>query len=341
METRSASCSSRGPARSSSPNPNPAPSTAPPSTPTSTTSTPTACSSPAWSPQAAYAPQSSTPTCATTPSTSSTKPSPTTAPSTTKQASSTCTSNMQTSPNSTTPSSISCSGQRSPSRSETRPVRYRRLGGSGPTVSVVGLGCNNFGGASTSRRVKTYGILDLEQTRAVVDAALDAGVNFFDTANVYGKGGSERFLGEILKDRRDEVVIATKWGREAPDDVAWGSRDYIRKAVEESLQRLQTAYIDLYQLHWPDPKTPIEETLTALDELVREGKVRYVGSSHFTGRQVVDADELARSRGYARMISAQNEYNLLERSAEQELAPACLSVGVGLLPFFPLASGLL
>lgn len=220
-------------------------------------------------------------------------------------------------------------------------MTYRQLGRSGLTVSAVALGCNNFGGASSSAHVRAYGVLGLEETRAVVEAAFDAGVTFFDTANIYGEGGSERFLGEILADRRDDVVIGTKWGAGEADDVAWGSRAYIRTAVENSLRRLRTDYIDLYQLHWPDPKTPLEETLEALDELVREGKVRYLGSSHFTGWEVVDADWVARMHGYERMVAAQNEYNLLERSAERELIPACLRVGVGLLPYFPLASGLL
>lgn len=220
-------------------------------------------------------------------------------------------------------------------------MEYRQLGRSGLTVSLVGLGCNNFGGAQSSEHVAAYGALDLEQTRAVVDAAFDAGITFYDTANIYGKGGSERFLGEILKDRRDAVVIATKWGGGEPAGVAWGSRRYIRQAVEGSLRRLGTDFIDLYQLHWPDLLTPLEETLAAVDELVHQGKVRYVGSSHFTAWEVVDADWTARTHRYERMISAQNHYNLLERDAEKELVPACLHTGVGLLPYFPLASGLL
>jgi aryl-alcohol dehydrogenase-like predicted oxidoreductase len=220
-------------------------------------------------------------------------------------------------------------------------VRFRQLGRSGLTVSVIGLGCNNFGGEGHSESVAVYGSLDFERTRAVVEAALDAGINFFDTADTYGKGGSERFLGEILKDRRDDVVIATKWGHGAPPEVAWGSRPYIRTSVEASLRRLQTDYIDLYQLHWPDPKTPLAETLGALDELVREGKVRYIGSSHLEAWEIVDADWIARSNGFERLISSQSHYNLLERSVERELIPASLRVGVGLLPYFPLASGLL
>lgn len=220
-------------------------------------------------------------------------------------------------------------------------MEYRQVGRSGLTVSVVGLGCNNFGGARISEHVAAYGALDLDQTRAVVDAAFDAGVTLYDTANIYGNGGSERFLGEILKDRRDEVVIATKWGGGEPPGTAWGSRRYIRQAVEGSLRRLGTDFIDLYQLHWQDPLTPIEETLAALDELVHAGKVRYAGSSHFSGWEVIDADWTARTHGYERMVSAQNNYNLLERDAERELIPACLHAGVGLLPYFPLASGLL
>jgi aryl-alcohol dehydrogenase-like predicted oxidoreductase len=223
-------------------------------------------------------------------------------------------------------------------------MHYRQLGASGLTVSAVSLGCNNFGATPVHAPTGTvYGVLDLEQTRAVVDAAFDAGVNLFDTADVYGQGGSERFLGEILKDRRHEVVIATKWGSglEGRPQVAWGSRRYIRQAAEASLKRLNTDYIDLYQMHWPDPKTPLDETLAALDELVREGKVRYLGSSHLTGWQVADADWTARTRGVERFVSAQNHYSLLQRAAEAELLPACVRFGVGLLPYFPLENGLL
>jgi aryl-alcohol dehydrogenase-like predicted oxidoreductase len=223
-------------------------------------------------------------------------------------------------------------------------MEYRQLGNSGLTVSVVSLGCNNFGGTPIHAPNGTvYGLMDVEQTRRVVDAAFDAGVNFFDTADVYGQGGSETYLGQILKDRRHEVVIATKWGSGMDErrDIAWGSRRYIRQAVEASLRRLDTDFIDLYQMHWPDPRTPIAETLDALDELVREGKVRYLGSSHFTGWQVADSDWIARTGGTQRFIAAQNHYSLLERSAEAELIPACAKFGVGLLPYFPLANGLL
>jgi aryl-alcohol dehydrogenase-like predicted oxidoreductase len=212
-------------------------------------------------------------------------------------------------------------------------MTHRRLGDSGLVASVVGLGCNNFG-----RRI------DLDATRAVVDAALDEGITLFDTSDSYGE--SETFLGEVLKGRRDDVVLATKFGsdlggRLGADWGARGSRRYIRRAVESSLSRLQTDWIDLYQLHFPDPATPIEETLAALDELVREGKVRYIGSSNLAAWQVTEADWIARTRGSARFVSAQNHYSLLERGVERELVPACLAHGVGLLPYFPLASGLL
>lgn len=216
-------------------------------------------------------------------------------------------------------------------------MEYRQLGDSGLTVSVVGLGCNNFG-----RR------LDADRTAAVVNAAVDAGITLFDTADIYrGEHGfSEELLGKALGSRRDEVVIATKFGGDmggvnGPDWGVRGSRRYIRKAVESSLRRLGTDWIDLYQLHFPDPVTPIEETLAALSELVAEGKVRYLGSSQFAAWQVVDADWTARSNGYEHFISAQNQYSLLERDVEDELVPACEHLGLGFLPFFPLASGLL
>ena len=210
---------------------------------------------------------------------------------------------------------------------------YRQLGRSGLTVSVVGLGCNNFGGR-----------IDVTASRAVVDAALDAGVTLLDTSNTYGnRGGSESALGEILGNRRDRVVLATKWGMDMGEGpgTARGGRRYIRRAVEDSLRRLRTDHIDLYQLHRPDPLTPIAETLHALDELINEGKVRYVGSSNFTAWQVADADWTARADGTERMISAQNHYSLLERGVETELLDACEHFEVGFLPFFPLANGLL
>ncbi len=212
-------------------------------------------------------------------------------------------------------------------------MTYRRLGDSGLVVSALGLGGNNFG-----RRI------DLDATRAVVDAALDAGVTLIDTADIYGE--SETLLGEVLKGRRDQVVIATKFGGDVngangPDWGARASRRYVRLAVERSLHRLKTDWIDLYQLHFPDPSTPIEETLSVLTDLVREGKVRYVGSSNFASWQVTDADWIARTGGFERFVSAQNEYSLLDRRVEKELVPALLHHGVGLLPYFPLANGLL
>jgi aryl-alcohol dehydrogenase-like predicted oxidoreductase len=210
------------------------------------------------------------------------------------------------------------------------------MGNSGLVVSVVGLGGNNFG----SR-------IGLDETRAVVDAALESGITLIDTADVYGnRGGSEALLGEVLKGRRDEVVLASKFGMDmgganGPDWGARGSRRYIRRAVDASLDRLQTDWIDLYQYHAPDGITPIEETLGALDELVREGKVRYVGSSNFSGWQVADAEAIARRNGWNRFLSAQNSYSLLDRTVERDLVPACMHYGIGVLPYFPLASGLL
>jgi aryl-alcohol dehydrogenase-like predicted oxidoreductase len=211
-------------------------------------------------------------------------------------------------------------------------VRTRGLGAEGPEVSVVGLGCNNFGGR-----------VDLEGTRAVVDAALEAGVTLIDTADIYGnKGGSETFLGEVLEGRREGVVIATKFGGDMGDgEERRGSRAYIRKAIEGSLTRLRTDHVDVYQYHTPDRETPVEETFGALDELVREGKVRYVGHSNLSADEVEEIDALARDRGWARPVSAQNRYSLLHRDAEDELLPTCEGLGIGVLPYFPLASGLL
>jgi len=211
-------------------------------------------------------------------------------------------------------------------------VLTRRLGREGPDVSVVGLGCNNFG-----MRV------DLEGTRAVVDAALEAGVTLFDTADIYGgKGGSESLLGEVLEGRRDCVVLATKFGGDMGDGTeARGSREYIHKAIDASLQRLRTDVVDLYQYHTPDHVTPFEETFGALDELVRTGKVRYVGHSNLNPRQVEEVDAICRDRGFATPVSAQNEYSLLRRQAEEELLSTCERLGIGVLPYFPLASGLL
>ncbi len=196
----------------------------------------------------------------------------------------------------------------------------------------MGLGGNNFGGR-----------VGLEETRNVVDAALDCGVTLVDTADIYGDhGGSEELLGQVLASRREHVVLATKFGMDMGDGtLARGSRTYIRRAVEASLRRLRTDYIDLYQYHAPDGVTPLEETLATLDDLITDGKVRYIGSSNFPGWQIADADWIARSQHQARFVSAQNHYSLLQRDAEQEVIPSCVNRGVGVLPYFPLANGLL
>jgi aryl-alcohol dehydrogenase-like predicted oxidoreductase len=209
-------------------------------------------------------------------------------------------------------------------------MRERRVGISALHVSVVGLGCNNFGWR-----------LDAEQSRRVVLAALEAGVTLFDTAESYGDGESERFLGRALAGRRAEAVIATKFGGRRGTRPPGGSAENVRRAIDGSLERLGTDYVDLYQYHRPDGVTPIEETFGALDELVQAGKVRPVGSSNFSARDVLAADELAGSRGVSRFISAQNHYSLLEREAEDELVPVLEQLGIGLLPYFPLANGLL
>ena len=212
-------------------------------------------------------------------------------------------------------------------------MRTRTLGAGGPDVSVVGLGCNNFG----SR-------VDERGTRAVVDAALEVGITLFDTADVYGnRGGSEELLGKALEGRRDRVVLATKFGHEMSDDAPpnRGSREYVRTAIDASLKRLRTDVIDLYQYHRPDGVTPIEETIGAMSELVDEGKVRFIGSSNFDAALIGQADGLARERSWHRFVSAQNEYSLLVRRVEEELLPVCERLGIGLLPYFPLASGLL
>lgn len=216
-------------------------------------------------------------------------------------------------------------------------MTYRPLGPSGLIVSTVGLGCNAFGVRA-----------DLDQARDIVSTAIDSGITLFDVADIYGPepGVSEAMLGEVLGEHRDDVVLATKFGMgmqgaNGADHGVRGSRRYIRRAVEASLRRLRTDHIDLYQMHEPDPVTPIEETLTALQELVAEGKVRYIGSSNFTGWQLVDADWVARTTGTVAFISAQNKYSLYDRAAEAELIPACEHVGVGLIPYFPLEYGLL
>jgi len=216
-------------------------------------------------------------------------------------------------------------------------MTYRPLGDSGLMVSAVGIGCNAF-----SRRV------DLDGVRGILSAARDVGVTLLDTADVYGDppGGSESLLGEALQGQRDEFVVATKFGMDmrgenGRDFGARGSRRYVRRAVEGSLRRLRTDHIDLYQLHAPDEITPIEETLATLTDLVREGKIRYLGCSNFAGWQVADADWTARSAGLEHFVSVQNRYSLLDRSIEEEVVPACETFGLGVLPYFPLEYGLL
>jgi aryl-alcohol dehydrogenase-like predicted oxidoreductase len=209
----------------------------------------------------------------------------------------------------------------------------RSLGVLGPDVSVVGLGCNNFG-----RRV------DVSGTRAVVDAALSEGITFFDTSNTYGDphGRSEEFLGEVLAGRRDQIVLATKFGMDMGDGLGpRGSRSYVLQAIEASLRRLRTDVIDYYWYHQPDGVTPIAETLEALDGLVRAGTVRYIGASNFSAAQIEEADAVARERGFARFTAIQNNYSLLVRDAERDVLPTCERLGLGFVPFFPLASGLL
>jgi aryl-alcohol dehydrogenase-like predicted oxidoreductase len=211
-------------------------------------------------------------------------------------------------------------------------MRTRSLGAEGPEVSVVGLGTNNFGAR-----------IDYEESKAVLDEAIEQGITLVDTADIYSQGTSEEFIGRALEGRRDAVYVATKFGKEMNDNPSdsRGSPEYIRWAVEGSLRRLRTDVIDVYQMHEPDPSTPIEETLGALDELVREGKVRFIGSSNFSPAQVEEADTLARDRGLTRFVAAQNEYSLVRREAEDELLPLCDRLGIGVLPYFPLASGLL
>ncbi|MBS2965138.1 aldo/keto reductase [Actinocrinis puniceicyclus] len=214
-------------------------------------------------------------------------------------------------------------------------MRYNSLGAHGPRVSAVGLGCYTFG---------RY--LDLPATRNVVDAALDAGINLLDTADVYGGTRSEEFLGLALDARRSEVVLATKFGQSADlgygaDAGPKGGATYIRRAAEASLRRLHTDYIDLYQMHVPDPSVPIAETLASLHELVQQGKVRYIGCSNFTANQFREAAIAAEVSGTIAFTSAQNHWSLLEREAESHLVPTAVALGVGVLPYFPLANGLL
>lgn len=210
-------------------------------------------------------------------------------------------------------------------------MQTRNLGRSGLRVSLVGLGCNNFGGR-----------IDLEATRKVVDAAIEHGITLFDTADIYGeKGGSETALGQVLGARRNDIVLASKFGMRMFHGGEGGSRRYIMSAVEESLTRLKTDWIDLYQFHKPDPLTPIDETLRAMDDLVTQGKVRYIGCSNMVAWQVADAQWTARDLGLGAFASAQDEYSLLKRGAEKDLIPAIAHYGMGLLPYFPLANGAL
>jgi aryl-alcohol dehydrogenase-like predicted oxidoreductase len=214
-------------------------------------------------------------------------------------------------------------------------MAYRPLGDSGLMVSAVGIGCNAFGNR-----------IGLDAVRGILDAADDTGVTLLDTSDSYSIGQSEEMIGVALEGRRDRFVVATKFGSDmrgtnGPDHGARGSRSYVRRAVEASLRRLRTDWIDLYQLHFPDPITPMEETLSVLSDLVREGKVRYVGSSNLAGWQIADADWIARTSGLERFVSVQNRYSLLDRSVEEDVVPAAEQFGLGVLPYFPLEYGLL
>ena len=214
-------------------------------------------------------------------------------------------------------------------------MSYCPLGDSGLVVSAVGVGCNAFGHR-----------IGLDAVRGILDAADDTGVTFLDTSDSYGIGQSEEMIGVALEGRRDRFVVATKFGSDmrgtnGADHGARASRSYVRRAVEASLKRLRTDWIDLYQLHFPDPITPIEETLSVLSDLVGEGKVRYVGCSNLAGWQIADADWIARTSGYERFVSAQNSYSLLDRSLEAEVVPAAERFGLGVVPYFPLERGLL
>jgi aryl-alcohol dehydrogenase-like predicted oxidoreductase len=218
------------------------------------------------------------------------------------------------------------------------PIRY--LGKSGLLVSAVGLGCNNFGREGTPT-------VNAEGTAEVFNAAIDAGINFFDTADIYGMeyGLSELLMGPVVAARRSEIVLATKFGHtEFPSPLAHlgsgGSRAYIRAAVDQSLERLQTDYLDLYQHHTPDPNVPVEETLTALNELIEEGKVKHIGHSNYTGEQARRAQSIAKRLGLRPFETAQNEYNLLNRAAENDILEVARDMGLGFIPFFPLYNGL-
>ena len=212
-------------------------------------------------------------------------------------------------------------------------MELRKLGSSGLKTSIVGIGCNNFGSRC-----------DENVTKEIVHTALDCGINFFDTADVYGQRGlSEKYLGKAIAGKREDLVIATKFGMQMDSEgrKKGGSRRYIIQALEDSLKRLNTDYIDLYQQHFPDDETQIEETLSTLDDLVHQGKIRYLGCSNFSGWQISDADWTARDRYFNRFVTAQNLYSLLDRGVEKEVIPACQRYGLGILPYFPLASGLL
>ncbi|CAN5132430.1 aldo/keto reductase [soil metagenome] len=212
-------------------------------------------------------------------------------------------------------------------------MQIRNLGGSGLRVSAVGLGCNNFGQRT-----------DLAAARPIIHKAIDCGITLFDTADIYaGMGGSETVLGEVLGDRRKDIVLATKFSKPMNNDGTkqGASRRYIVSAVEASLKRLKTDYIDLYQQHDFDPLTPIEETLRALEDLVRQGKILYIGNSNFPAWRIAEAEFVARGLGSGRFVSCQDEYSLLARDHEKELIPAAIEYNLGLLPFFPLAGGML
>jgi len=220
-------------------------------------------------------------------------------------------------------------------------MQHRTLGSL--RVSVLGLGCNNFGHQPGHN---SFGmkLLDLEATRTVLNAAFESGITFFDTADIYGiEGGSEAFLGEVFKDRRKQVVFGTKWGYGAymRKEKGWGTRAFIRKSLDDSLRRMQADYIDLYQLHTYDNETPIAETLTALDELVREGKIRESGVSNVSAAQIATIMDTARQFNLRAPVSVQNQYSLLVTDAEKDVLPACAKYGLGFIPFFPLESGLL
>lgn len=212
-------------------------------------------------------------------------------------------------------------------------MQYRKLGSSDLKLSVLGLGCNNFGGRS-----------DFESTRRIIHHALDAGITHFDTADIYGgEGKSEEFIGQILGPRRKDIILATKFGIsfDASGTKKGGKRAYVMSAVEASLKRLRTDYIDIYYLHKPDPTTPIEETLRALDELVKQGKVRVIGNSNMTAQQINEAEQTARKAGTTRFAAAQDELSLIKRGTERERLPAVEKNGLTFVPYFPLASGLL